>query len=194
MSNDRIFISDRAHVVLELHQLVDGLEEVELGANMLGTTKKGIGPTYSTKMSRSGIRIADIFNQESFETKVRRLAAAFQKRYGELLKYDVEKEIAEFRQYREKLPPYVIDQVPMLQSAKSNGLEILVEGANALMLDIGMSYGMGWTRKQRKTPLLNKCLDCGTYPFVTSSNTGVGGILTGLSLGWRSLKEVIGVV
>ena len=141
ISKDRIFISDRAHVVLELHQLVDGLEEVELGSNMLGTTKKGIGPTYSTKMSRSGIRIADVFDQESFETKVRRLAAAFQKRYGDLLKYDVEKEIIEFRQYRDQLRPYVTDQVPMLQSAKSQGLEILVEGANALMLDIGI-----WSR------------------------------------------------
>lgn len=138
VSKDRIFISDRAHVVLELHQLVDGLEELELGAGMLGTTKKGIGPTYSTKMSRSGIRIADIFNQENFEARVRRLADAFQKRFGDLLKYDVEKEIVEFRSYRTRLRPFIVDQVPLLQSAKAQGLEILVEGANALMLDVGM--------------------------------------------------------
>ena len=137
VTEDRIFISDRAHVVLELHVLVDGLEELELGSGLIGTTKKGIGPTYSTKMSRSGIRIADIFHQETFELKVRRLAEAYQKRYGELLKYDVEKELAEFRKYRDELPPFVVDQVPLLQSAKEQGSEILVEGANALMLDIG---------------------------------------------------------
>jgi adenylosuccinate synthase len=73
---------------------------------------------------------------------------------------------------REKIAPYVVDQVPLLASAKEQNAKILVEGANALMLDI----------------------DYGTYPFVTSSNTGLGGVLTGLTLGWRSLSEVIGVV
>lgn len=73
---------------------------------------------------------------------------------------------------RERLAPYVVDQIPLLASAKEQKSKILVEGANALMLDI----------------------DYGTYPFVTSSNTGLGGVLTGLSLGWRSLNEVIGVV
>ena len=73
---------------------------------------------------------------------------------------------------RVKLAPYVVDQIPLLASAKEQKSKILVEGANALMLDV----------------------DYGTYPFVTSSNTGLGGVLTGLSLGWRSLKEVVGVV
>ena len=76
------------------------------------------------------------------------------------------------QEYRVKLQDYVVDQVPLLASAKEKNSKILVEGANALMLDI----------------------DYGTYPFVTSSNTGLGGVITGLSLGWRSLKEVIGVV
>ena len=73
---------------------------------------------------------------------------------------------------REKLAPFVVDQIPLLASAKESKAKILVEGANALMLDI----------------------DYGTYPFVTSSNTGLGGVITGLNLGWRSLREVIGVV
>lgn len=171
-TTERIFISDRAHVVFDLHQLVDGLEEVELANSFIGTTRKGIGPTYSTKMTRSGVRIADIFDPEIFEAKLRRLAHGFQKRFGELLKYDLEAEISRYKDYREKLVPYVIDQIPMLNSAKEQKMDILVEGANAIMLDI----------------------DYGTYPFVTSSNTGLGGVLTGLSLGWRSIKEVIGVV
>ncbi|KAL2352261.1 adenylosuccinate synthetase-like protein [Cryomyces antarcticus] len=171
-TTDRIFISDRAHVTLDLHTLVDGLEEVELGQGFIGTTKKGIGPTYSTKMTRSGIRITDIFDAELFETKLRRLADGFKKRFGDLLTYDADEEIARFQDYREKLRPFVIDQIPLLKSAKEMKAPILVEGANAIMLDI----------------------DYGTYPFVTSSNTGLGGVLTGLSLGWRSIKEVIGVV
>jgi adenylosuccinate synthase len=132
----------------------------------------GIGPTYSTKATRSGVRIADVFNQELFETKVRRLASGFQKRFGNLLDYDVEAELRQFRQYRTSLAPFVIDQVPLIAGAKADKLNILIEGANAIMLDI----------------------DHGTYPYVTSSNTGLGGVLTGLNIGWRSIKEVIGVV
>lgn len=165
-------ISDRAHVITDLHRLVDGLEEVELGTGSLGTTRKGIGPTYSTKMSRAGIRITDIFDPELFEFKLRRLANGFQKRYGDLLKYDVEAELTKFKEYANTLAPFVVDQVPLIKSAKEKKASILVEGANAIMLDI----------------------DAGTYPFVTSSNTGVGGVITGLTLGWRSIDEVIGVV
>ncbi|KAJ8112199.1 hypothetical protein OPT61_g5382 [Boeremia exigua] len=171
-TTDRIYISDRAHVVFDVHQLVDGLEEVELGGGNIGTTRKGIGPAYSSKMTRSGLRMCDLFDEKVFEQKLRRVAAGYQKRFGDLLKYDVEEEIAKYKELRPKIAPYVVDQVPLLQSAKENNSKILVEGANALMLDI----------------------DYGTYPFVTSSNTGLGGVITGLTLGWRSIKEVIGVV
>ena len=101
-TKDRIFISDRAHVVFDLHQLVDGLEEVELEKGLIGTTKKGIGPTYSTKATRSGIRIADLFdkngmyNGRNVEEKLRRLANGFKRRYGDLLKYDVDQELSKF--------------------------------------------------------------------------------------------------
>ncbi|MCJ1473735.1 hypothetical protein MMC13_002386 [Lambiella insularis] len=123
-------------------------------------------------MTRSGVRIADIFDQDLFESKVRRLAFGFKKRYGDLLDYDVEAEIKTFQHYRERLQPFVVDQIPLLESAKQENANILIEGANAIMLDI----------------------DSGTYPYCTSSNTGLGGVLTGLNIGWRSIKEVIGVV
>lgn len=94
---ERVFISDRCHIVLDLHTLVDGLEEQELGGNSIGTTKRGIGPTYSTKAARSGIRIVDIFTKELFDRKVRELARGYKLRFGKLLdNYDVETEIAKF--------------------------------------------------------------------------------------------------
>lgn len=95
-AQERIFVSDRAHIVFDLHQLVDGLEEVELGGKSIGTTRKGIGPTYSTKATRSGIRICEIFNEELFNARLRELARGYKKRYGDLLSYDVETEIEKF--------------------------------------------------------------------------------------------------
>ena len=82
--------------------------------------------------------MADVFDQELFEAKTRRLTSGFKKRYGDLLEYDVEAEISNFREYREKLQPFVIDQMPLIQSAKEQKANILIEGANAIMLDIGM--------------------------------------------------------
>lgn len=171
-TKDRILVSDRCHVDLDLHTKVDGLEEVELGKANIGTTGKGIGPTYSTKASRSGIHVAEIFNKTKFDEKVRQLAYSFQKRYGDLLKYDVEDEITRFDDYRERLKPYVVDQVPLIESAVKGNVRMLVEGSQAAMLDI----------------------DNGTYPYVTSSNTGLGGVFTGLHLNPRKIQETIGVV
>lgn len=173
-ARERLFISDRAHVVLDLHQKLDGLEEAELGdGKKIGTTGKGIGPCYSTKASRTGIRIADVFNEELFESKVRTLAKGFKKRFGDLLHYDPEEEIARFKEYRAQLAPMVVDQLPLLASAQEAKLPMLIEGANAIMLDI----------------------DAGTYPYVTSSNTGLGGIFTGLGgLNPRSIENILGVV
>ncbi|KAG4441055.1 hypothetical protein IFR05_003463 [Cadophora sp. M221] len=168
----RIFISDRAQIVFDLHQIVDGLEEVALGGKSVGTTRKGIGPSYSTKAARSGIRISEIFKADSFNERLRSLAAGYKQRYGDLFTYDVEEEISRFNEYREKLASYVIDQVPFMDSAQKSGAPILIEGANALMLD----------------------LDFGTYPYVTSSNTGLGGIFTGLALNPTKISNIFGVV
>jgi adenylosuccinate synthase len=161
-THDRILISDRCHIDLDLHTKVDGLEEVELGKGSIGTTKKGIGPTYATKATRSGIHVSEIFNKELFDTK----------RYGDLLQYEPQEEITRFDDYRERLKPFVVDQVPLIESAVKGNVKMLVEGSQALMLDI----------------------DAGTYPFVTSSNTGLGGVFTGLHLNPRKIKETIGVV
>lgn len=170
--HDRIFISDRVHIDLDLHVAVDGLEEVELGDRKVGTTGRGIGPAYSTKAARSGIRLAEVFNAELFDSKLRRLASGYQKRYGDLLKYDVEEEIARFNEYRPKLRKYTVDAIAFMKDAQAKNTKILCEGANALMLD----------------------LDWGSYPYVTSSSTGIGGMVTGLALDIRKIGEVVGVV
>jgi adenylosuccinate synthase len=171
-ARDRIYVSNRCHINFDLHAAVDGLEEVELGANAVGTTKRGIGPCYSTKAARSGIRLAEMFNVGLFERKLRQLAAGYKKRYGDLLQYDVEEEIARFEQYRFALADYVVDAVEFMKDAQERQANILVEGSQALMLDI----------------------DYGTYPYVTSSNTCLGGLVSGLGLKRRSIREVIGVV
>lgn len=171
-THDRIFISDRAHALFRLHSVVDGLEELELGKNAIGTTKKGIGPCYQTKHQRSGVRIGEIFDKALMDAKLRTMANAYAKRYGSLFEYDVEAEIEEYDAWRPKLAEYVIDQVPLIQDVQAHDRSLLVEGANALMLDI----------------------DYGTYPMVTTSSTGIGGVFTGLGISPFKIKDIIGVV
>ncbi|RIA81124.1 AMPSase 1 [Glomus cerebriforme] len=168
---DRIFISDRAHLVFDFHQIVDGLKEIELGRSSIGTTKKGIGPAYSSKASRSGLRVHHLSNHHAFAEKFRQLVANRMKRYGKF-EYDVEAEIERYKEFAIRLQPHVVDSVIFMHKCMASKKKILVEGANALMLD----------------------LDFGTYPFVTSSNTTVGGVSTGLGIPPSKVDKVIGVV
>ncbi|ORZ16435.1 Adenylosuccinate synthetase [Absidia repens] len=167
----RLFVSDRAHLVFDFHQRIDGLKEIELGRGSIGTTGKGIGPTYSSKASRSGLRVHHLYNFEDFSERFRTMVNNKFKRYGNF-DYDVEAELKRYKELAERLRPYVIDSVAYLHNARKQNKKILVEGANALMLD----------------------LDFGTYPYVTSSNTTVGGVCTGLGVPPASIKNSIGVV
>ncbi|EIN06980.1 Adenylosuccinate synthetase [Punctularia strigosozonata HHB-11173 SS5] len=167
----RLFISDRAQLVFDFHQIVDGLKEVELGGSSIGTTKKGIGPAYSGKASRSGLRIHHLFNPTIFADKFRKVVEGRFKRYGHF-EYDTEGEIERYKALAERLRPYVIDSVAYVHSALASGKRVLVEGANALMLD----------------------LDFGTYPYVTSSSTTIGGVCTGLGIPPKLIGKTIGVM
>ncbi|THG97964.1 hypothetical protein EW026_g4152 [Hermanssonia centrifuga] len=167
----RLFISDRAHLVFDFHQIVDGLKEVELGGSSIGTTKKGIGPAYSAKASRSGLRVHHLFDHETFAAKFRKIVEGRFKRYGHF-EYDTEGEIVRYKALAERLRPYVVDSVVYIHKALSEGKKVLVEGANALMLDI----------------------DFGTYPFVTSSATAIGGVSTGLGIPPKMIGTTIGVI
>lgn len=171
-ARSRVFVSDRCHVNFDLHACVDAAQERELGNNAVGSMKRGIGPCYSTKAIRSGIRLAEIFDEEVFEDKLRRLADGFHKRFGSHLNYDVEDEIARFKGYRTLIKDHVVDAVLFMKKANDRGANIVVEGSQAILLDI----------------------DYGTYPYVTSSSAGLGGAISGLAVGIRNIKEVIGVV
>lgn len=168
--DNRLFISDRAHLVFDFHQVVDGLKEVELGGSSIGTTKKGIGPAYSSKASRSGLRVHHLYDDQTFATKFRKLVEGRFKRYGHF-EYDTEGEIARYKAFAQRLRPFVVDGVSFIHAALAANRRVLVEGANALMLD----------------------LDFGTYPYVTSSSTSIGGVLTGLGVPPNAVGEIYGV-
>jgi adenylosuccinate synthase len=129
--HERIHISSRCHLNFALHAAVDGLSEAELGLNQIGTTKRGIGPSYSAKASRDGLRVVDIYD-DSFEQKLRLMADGYRKRYGDLLKYSADDEIQRFREYREKLRPYIVDAVEYMEDVQKNKRSVLVEGSQAL--------------------------------------------------------------
>lgn len=149
--HERIHVSSRCHLNFALHAAVDGLSEEELGINQIGTTKKGIGPAYSTKASRDGLRVIDIYH-DSFEQKLRLLAEGYRKRYGSLLKYSVEDEIQRFKVHKDRLRPYIVDAVEYMKVIQEQRRSILVESSQALMLD----------------------LDFGSFPFCTSSSCSIG--------------------
>lgn len=170
----RIKISDRAHLLFDFHQDIDALAEIERGGSAIGTTRKGIGPCYSTKAGRTGVRVCDLYHfQTRFVPAFNSLVTELSKRWGPVgLKVNVEKEIARYREYAQVLQEFVVDTVEYVQDAFASQKKILIEGANATMLDI----------------------DFGTYPYVTSSNPSIGGCATGLGIPPSRFGESIGIV
>ncbi|XP_058876423.1 adenylosuccinate synthase, like [Acipenser ruthenus] len=172
----RLRISDRAHIVFNFHQAADGIQEQlrqEQAGKNLGTTKKGIGPAYSSKANRTGLRICDLLADfGEFQKKFLLLAGQFKSMYP-TLDIDAESELQQLKVFAERVRPLVTDGVYFMnQALQGPPKKILVEGANAALLDI----------------------DFGTYPFVTSSNCTVGGVCTGLGIPPRNVGKVYGVV
>lgn len=167
----RVLISDRAHLVFDFHQTVDGIKEDKLGRNKIGTTKKGIGPAYASKISRSGIRIGDLQNFQYFEERFRSLAEQHMAAYPGL-EIDVEEQLAYYKSIAGRVGEMTEDTIKYTNQLYRDGKKILVEGANATMLDI----------------------DFGTYPFVTSSNPSVGSVLTGLGVSPDKVRGIYGTV
>lgn len=172
-SVENLCISNKAHVIMPYHIAMDRLLEELRGNQKIGTTARGIGPTYCDKYERTGIRIGDLLSPK-FEEKVRdnveRKNAIF-RLYGKE-EFDSEEIIKEYKQYAEILKPYIMDTVNLIHKAIEEGKNILCEGAQATLLDI----------------------DHGSYPFVTSSSPCVGGVCTGTGIGARYINEVYGVV
>ncbi|MFC4601363.1 adenylosuccinate synthase [Cohnella hongkongensis] len=173
-STDNLKISDRAHVIMPYHLVLDALEEDRKADNKIGTTRKGIGPCYMDKAARNGIRIADLMVPKAFAEKARAIIAdknqvITQMYGGEPL--EAEGIIRTYLELAEKLRPYVVDTSVVLNDAIDAGKKVLFEGAQGVMLDI----------------------DQGTYPYVTSSNPSAGGVCIGSGVGPSKIKEVIGV-
>ncbi|NWH90034.1 PURA2 synthetase, partial [Aegithalos caudatus] len=163
-------------LVFDFHQAADGIQEQqrqEQAGKNLGTTKKGIGPVYSSKAARSGLRMCDLVSDfDDFSERFKVLANQYKAIYP-TLKIDIEGELEKLKGYMEKVKPMVRDGVYfMYEALHGPPKKILVEGANAALLDI----------------------DFGTYPFVTSSNCTVGGVCTGLGMPPQNVGEVYGVV
>lgn len=173
VSTDNLRISNRAHVILPYHIVLDGLQEAVKKDNKIGTTNKGIGPAYMDKAARVGIRVADLLEKDTFEEKLRtnleEKNRLFEKMYGhEPLKF--EDIFEEYYEYGQELKDYVTDTSVILNDALDSGKRVLFEGAQGVMLDI----------------------DQGTYPFVTSSNPVAGGVTIGSGVGLAKIDKVVG--
>ncbi len=168
---DRLYISKKAHLILPTHRLLDAAMEQAKGDGAIGTTGRGIGPTYTDKISRTGLRVGDLLH--NFEEKYRAIVA----RHEDLLKhynyeYDLPKEEEAFYAGVEKLKEFnLIDSENFINDKMKSGGKVLAEGAQGTLLDI----------------------DFGTYPFVTSSNTVCAGACTGLGIAPRAIGEVYGI-
>ena len=168
-----LLISDRAHVVLPYHRELDAAREAALGKNKIGTTKRGIGPTYADKANRIGLRLADFQDEETARELIDiRLQEANETltRYG-LPTFTTDQVLDEVRPAIARLMPHVTNVIPTLHKAWKEKKTILFEGAQGSLLDI----------------------DFGTYPFLTSSNTTAGGACTGSGLPPTAIDRVIGV-
>ncbi len=171
---NRLFISDRAHLVMPYHILLDALEEDARGKNSIGTTRLGIGPAYTDKVARLGIRFGDLLNKDLFHKRlgpilnhknaiITRVFGASPLSFDEIYQ--------EYCNYADRLLPFIRETSLMVNEALEKGDTVLLEGAQGTMLDI----------------------DFGTYPYVTSSSSTAGGACLGIGISPRRIDKIIGV-
>lgn len=170
----RLLVSEAAHVITPYHRVIDKVTERFLGKHKIGTTGRGIGPTYADKINRVGIRVHDLFNADHLRDKVE--ASLHQKNQMLVKLYnqhpiDIDAVTAQLVELGKRLKKYVADTSLVLNKAMDEGKTVLFEGGQATMLDV----------------------DHGTYPFVTSSNPTAGGACTGTGVGPTRITRVIGV-
>lgn len=172
-SSDNLRISDKAHIILPYHVEMDKLLEENRGSNKIGTTARGIGPAYCDKYERCGIRAEDLISdrfEELLTININNKNKIFEMYGHETV--DLEKTLADYKEYAKILKPYITDTVTLIHNALDEGKKVICEGAQATLLDI----------------------DFGSYPFVTSSNPSIGGVCTGSGVGARDIGEVYGVL
>ena len=175
VDTSRLLVSANAHVITEYHRTLDKVTERFLGSRRIGTTGRGIGPTYADKMNRLGIRVQDLFDDKILQQKVEGalelknqiLAKVYNRRA-----MSADAIVEELSQYVERLRPYVRDTSLLLNDALTRGETVLLEAGQATLLDV----------------------DHGTYPFVTSSSATAGGACTGSGIPPTAVDRVIGIV
>ena len=167
----RLFVSDRAHLILPYHRELDVLSEARRGERRIGTTSRGIGPAYEDKIARRGIRVIDLANPAVLEEGVRENVKA-RNRVIRDTTLDWQQVYDQLVAYGDRIRPWVVDASVMLNAAMAAGQAIMFEGAQGTLLDI----------------------DHGTFPFVTSSNASAGGVCTGLGVPPKAVGTVLGVV
>ena len=171
---EKLIISDRAHLIMPYHRVLDILKEKARGKNDIGTTGKGIGPCYTDKFERCGIRVCDLLHEDVFEEKLRE-NIKMKNEYitkvlgGEAL--DAEEILVQYKQYAEKIGPFVKDTSVKVYDSIKEDKTVLFEGAQGMLLDI----------------------DHGTYPYVTSSNTTAGGVSNGIGVGPNMITNAVGI-
>lgn len=174
ISTDHLLISETAHVTMPYHRMIDQASEERRGSHKIGTTGRGIGPTYADKSERTGIRVLDLMNpdelREQLEWTINYKNVILEKLYN-LPPLNPQEVIEEYLGYAERLRPYVIDTSLKISDAIGRRRNILFEGAQGTLLD----------------------LDHGTYPYVTSSNPVAGGACVGTGVGPTMIDRVIGV-
>jgi adenylosuccinate synthase len=170
----RLYISDRAHLIMPYHTLLDGLEEESLGSKSVGTTRKGVGPAFTDKAARSGIRAGDLLDKEGFLIRLRtimdRKNVILTKVYG-VKPLSVDEVYRQYCQYAERLKPYIRETTAMLDKALKNKELVLLEGAQGVLLDP----------------------DFGTYPFTTSSSPMAGGASLGSGISPVHINHILAV-
>jgi adenylosuccinate synthase len=169
-----LFVSDAAHVVFPYHRQLDALKEQQKGARKIGTTKRGIGPAYADKVSRTGMRMVDLLSPDRLADHVKRKVRENNEifRTFGLKPLSAASIIREYSECARKLRPFIADTVTLLNNAVNSGKAILFEGAQGTMLDI----------------------DFGTFPFVTSSNATAAGACTGTGVPPHKINRVVGVM
>tara|TARA_Y100001936_G_scaffold26024_1_gene24078 strand:- start:2012 stop:3298 length:1287 start_codon:yes stop_codon:yes gene_type:complete len=172
--SDRLIVSDRVHLILPHHVVLDNLSEIKLGTDAIGTTGKGIGPAYGDKISRKGIRAADLLDIDTLKDRLIALVESSNQlvdknKVQNSLSVDELLELCKI--WSEKLHPYIAPTGEYINDQLYKGYNAVLEGAQGVLLDI----------------------DHGTYPYVTSSNSSIGGAITGLSIQPRYLTSVVGV-
>jgi len=167
-------ISERAHVILPYHKAIEKASEQSKGSRKIGTTGRGIGPCYSDKMARIGIRMGDLLNPHLFRRKLEENLAEMNTFLDRLYKaegFQVEKIFQQYMGYADRLKNSIVDTTVLLNQAVDRGKCVLFEGAQGTHLDV----------------------DGGTYPFVTSSSSAAGGACTGTGVGPTKIDGVLGI-